>query len=315
MSTIIETGSGSLEANGFHLNQMISLEVNRLLVDNANLRNTQFLRYAGSINGMGSDTIRVRRYGLGGYNSFRAAAAEDTDVSTVDNVTVAYSDVTVARQYLLRKISDLATMAGYGPDALNPMLLAADMAASYETRFAELTCAMGKTFTTIKGSSSVDFTVDLFFESIFGLETAASNKGADGPFAAVLHPKALTDLQDSLRNETSNAVSMMQATAEMLRIKGKGYMGNLFGTEVYRSSHVTEAGGAKENFFIPPNALCYADGVPVQMSGNPDIVNLGKVVVELDRTATAAVTSIIGHAYIGFAKLEDDRGLVAKCST
>lgn len=315
MSTIIETGVGSLEANNFHLSEMISLEVNRLLTDTGNLRNTPYLKYGGSINGMGTDSIRVRKYGLGGRDSFAAAAAEDTDVSGSSTaVTVGYADVTVARQYLLRKISDLATMAGYGPDALNPMMLAADMAASYETRFAELTCDAADSFTTVKGSSSVDFTVDLFFNSIFGLEVADSNRGADGPFAAVLHPKALTDLQDSLRNETSNAVSMMQATAEMLDAKGKGYMGKLLGVDLYRSSHVNESAGAKFNYFLSPGGICYADGVPVQMAGNPDIVQLGKVIVELDRTATAAVTSIIGHAYIGFAILDDNRGLLAKCS-
>jgi len=294
---------------------MISLEVNRLLVDNANLRNSPFIHYAGSINGMGTDTIRARKYGLGGRDSFAAATAEDHDHSADSTaVSVGYADIGVARQYLIRSISDLATMAGYGPDALNPVMLAADMAASYENRFAVMSCTQAASLGTIKGSNAVDFTVDLLFNAIFGLETADSNRGADGPFCAVLHPKALTDLQDSLRNETSNAVSMMTATEAMLQAKGKGFVGNLMGVEIYRSSHVTQGAGAFNNFFLSPGCLAYADGVPQLLPNFTDAVNLGKVLVEMERAGSSAVTRIVGHAYLGFAILDDNRGLLAKCS-
>ena len=46
------------------LQQMISQEIKLLITDARNLRNTPFLDFVGSINGMGSDTIRVRKAGL-----------------------------------------------------------------------------------------------------------------------------------------------------------------------------------------------------------------------------------------------------------
>ena len=307
--------NASLLADGVRLSHMISLEINRLLTDTSNLRNSPYLTYIGSINGIGSNVIRVRKYGLGGRDSFKSATSENHDhAADYEDIDASFVDCTVSRQYLIRNISDLASMAGYGSADLNPFILASDMALSYETRFAEMTCDAADLFGTQKGGSTSLMSVDLFFEAISALQTADSNRGADGPFAVVLHPKALNELQDSLRNETSNVISMMQATAEMLEVKGKGYVGKLFGVDVYRSSHVTNAGGAHFNYVLSPGALGYADGVPQSLPQAVDFMTMGKVVCELQRQGTAAVTEIIGHSYLGFKILNDDKGLVIKTS-
>ena len=307
--------NASLFSDGVRLEHMISLEINRLLTDTANLRNSPFLTYAGSINGMGTDTIRVRKYGLGGRDSFSDAGSENSDeAANYTDIDAEYADISVARQYLIRNISDLASMAGYGSQDLNPFVLASDMAASYETRFAELTSDAADSFSTIKGSASVDFTVDLFFEAISALHVADSNRGADGPYALVMHPVALNQLQDSLRNETGNAISMMAATADMLAVKGKGYVGSLFGVDIYRSSHVNSAASAYFNYMLSPGAIGYADGVPTQLPSAVDFMTMGKVLVEMERQGTAASTQIIGHAYLGFSIIDQAKGLLVKSS-
>lgn len=307
--------NASLYTDGVRLEHMISLEINRLLTDTANLRNSPFLTYAGSINGMGTDTIRVRKYGLGGRDSFSDAGSENSDeAANYTDIDAEWADISVARQYLIRNISDLASMAGYGSQDLNPFVLASDMAASYETRFAELTSDAADSFTTIKGSASVDFTVDLFFEAISALHVADSNRGADGPYALVMHPVALNQLQDSLRNETGNAISMMAATADMLAVKGKGYVGSLFGVDIYRSSHVNSAASAYFNYMLSPGAIGYADGVPTQLPSAVDFMTMGKVLVEMERQGTAASTQIIGHAYLGFSIIDQAKGLLVKSS-
>ena len=308
--------NASLLSDGVRLSHMISLEINRLLTDTANLRNSPFMTYAGSINGMGSDTIRVRKYGLGGRDSFSDAGSENSDeAANFTDVDAEFADIQVARQFLIRNISDLASMAGYGSQDLNPFILASDMAASYETRFAELTADAADSFSTIKGSNSVDFTVDLFFEAISALHTADSNLGAEGPYGLVMHPVALNQLQDSLRNETGNAISMMSATQDMLAVKGKGYIGSLFGVDIYRSSHVNSGSGAYNNFMITPGALGYADGVPTALPSAVDFMTMGKVLVEMERDGAAASTQIIGHAYMGFAIVDQDKGLLVKSQT
>jgi hypothetical protein len=108
---------------------------------------------------------------------------------------------------------------------------------------------------------------------------------------------------------------MMNATAEMLQVKGKGFVGSLFGVELYRSSYVTEAASAKNNFILSPGALGYADGVPTQLPKAVDFMTMGKVLVEMERQGASASTQIIGHAYLGFNVIDDNRGLVIKTAT
>ncbi len=308
------TSTTGLLGDGVRLEHMLSLEINRLLTDTANLRNSPYLTYAGSINGMGSDTIRVRKYGFG-RDSFSAASSENSDeAANFTDIDASTADIQVARQYLIRNISDLASMSGYGQD-LNPFVLASDMAQSYELRFAELTSDAADSFTTIKGSASVDFTVDLFFEAVSALHTADSNIGADGPYALVMHPVALNQLQDSLRNETGNAISMMSATQDMLAVKGKGFIGSLFGIDIFRSSHVNSAASSYFNYMLSPNAIGYADGIPTSLPSAVDFMSMGKVLVEMERDGAAASTQIIGHAYMGFSILDQSRGLLVKSST
>jgi hypothetical protein len=147
------------------------------------------------------------------------------------------------------------------------------------------------------------------------LEKAASNKGALAPFAAILHPVALTELQDSLRNETGNAISYMAATQDMLMAKGPGYVGNLLGVDVFKSSYVNDAGGAYQSAMFGVGALAYADGVPASLPGAVEAMQMGKVLVEMERSGASAITSIIGHAYLGLSVLDDDRGVLIKSTT
>ena len=295
------------------LAKMITQEIQLLLRDTSNLRNSPFLTYYGSVNGMGSTIMSVRKAGLDGYDSMAEIAENATGTDSI--ITDGKADLTVARQYLSYEISDLAVMTGYGNGDLDPFRLARSIASSYETRFSQMQSDAASLLGNSVGSSAVNMSVDLFFDAIFDLERAASDVGVEGAFAAVLHPKQLVELQDSLRNETSNSVSMMAATEAMLEAKGRGYVGRLFGVDVYRSSHVNSAASAYEGYMITPNCLGYIDGVPASLPQAVDFMQMGKVLVEMERTATKALTRVVGHAYLGIGVVDDDRGVVIKSST
>lgn len=292
------------------LSAMISQEINLLLKDSSNLRNSGLISYQGSINGLGSDTVRVRLAGLDGYDSFSAATNEISDENTATALTIDSADLVAARQYLLYEMSDLASMTGLsGSQDIDPFRLARSMSLSYETRFAELTGAAAANFSTSVGANTTTLSIDDFFDAIFAIEQAA-DVGAQGPFAAVLSPKALTEIQDSLRNETGNAVSRMQSSQEMLMAKGANFAGNLFGVDVYRSGHVNENGSSGyDNYLISPMALGYVDGIPANIPGSADLMSMGKIVVEFDRRPMSAKTFIVGHAYIGLGIIQDDKGV------
>ena len=296
------------------LSQMISAEINLLLRDTSNLRNSPFISYAGSINGLGSDTIRVRKAGLDGFDLFETPSNE-ADAASTQTFTDAHVDIAVARLALMYKMTDLASMTGFGGSDIDPFRLAQSMAGSYEASFADKTADAIDDFSNIVGSASTQMSVDDFFNAIFQLEKAASNKGAIAPFAAILHPVALTELQDSLRNETGNAISYMAATQDMLQAKGPGYVGNLLGVDVYKSSYVNTDSGAYQSAMFGVGALAYADGVPASLPGAAQSMAMGKVLVEMERDGAKAITSIIGHAYLGLSVIDDDRGVLIKSTT
>ena len=310
MATVDPIRFSNME-NILRLSAMISQEINLLLKDNANLRNTPLLSYQGSINGLGTDTVRVRLAGLDGYDSMAAAGSEISDeAANTTALTILNADLVAARQYIIYEMSDLASMTGFGGADIDPFRIAQSIAGSYEARFAELTGEAAASFTTTAGSNTTTLSVDDFFDAIFALEQADSGSGAPGPYACVLDPKALTELQDSLRNETGNAISRMQSSMDMLQAKGENFAGNLFGVDVYRSKYVKEnASSGYDNFMISPMALGYVDGIPSGVQGSADLMSMGKVVVEFDRRPMSASTFIVGHAYLGLGIIEDARGV------
>tara|TARA_Y100001973_G_C5205094_1_gene340931 strand:+ start:1011 stop:1964 length:954 start_codon:yes stop_codon:yes gene_type:complete len=292
---------------------MITQEINLLLKDTGNLRNSRYMRYLGSINGMGSEVIRVRRAGLDGYNSMAAyneqGAGNTISATALTNFAV---DVTCARQGLMYEITDLGSMTSFGPEDVDPFRLAISMAGSYDARFAELTgaaAASGFTATAV-GANTTQFSVDDFFNGIFELEKAASGVGVPGDYACVMAAKALTEFQDSLRNETSNAVAMAPSTADMLRAKGQNFAGTIMGVEVYRSKWVKENGSSGyDNFMFGQGGIGYCDGSPA-LVGASEMLQAGAVSVELERSGTTALTKVIGHAYVGVAVIDADRGII-----
>lgn len=295
------------------LASMITAEINLLLRDTANLRNTPYLSYQGSINGLGSDTIKVRKAGYG-YDLFETPSAEDTGLSD-QAFTDASVDITVSRLGLMYKISDLASMTGMGAMDVDPFTLARSLAESYEATFADKTADVMDNFTDGLTSTSV-FTLDDFLTGMFRLEKANNPAsiatGVPGPFVAVLHPKQLTELQDDLRNEQSNVIAFNPANAAMLEAKGQAYAGSLFGIDIYKSAYVNQAASKYQGAIWGVGAIGYADGVPSSIPGAAETMNMGKIVVEMDRESDKAITRVIGHAYLGMSIIDDARGVVFK---
>ena len=304
------SGYAALEPD-LRLAHILSAEINLLLRDTGNLRNSQFMSYAGSINQSGSDTIRIRKAGLDGRDLFQTMANEASDIA-IQELTKSSVDLSVARLGIMYQITDLASMTGgFGGADIDPFRLAQSMSGSYEATFADKTAdAASAGFSTTTGSNATTLSVDDFFNGIFELEKADGNRGAIGPFAAVLHPKSLTELQSSIRSETSNAVSYMPATQALLEAKSNSFVGSLFGVEIYKSSYVNGNGSSGfDNFMFGLGGLAYADGVP-NIVGAAQTMGMDKIAVEMDRDSTKATTKIIGHAYLGVVVADSNKGVL-----
>ena len=295
------------------LAKMISQEIKLLLQDSTNLRNSPFLDFVGSINGKGSDTIRVRKAGLDGYNQFSAftGATEDSAVSDTA-LTDGHADVVVKRQALAYAISDLASMTGMGGGDIDPFRIADSIAKSYDSTFAELTGVTFSAFTTIKGSSGGSNTVAHLVDAIQALEAAASGKGAPGPYVCVLHPKQWADIQDNILSLSTGVLQFVPASYEAISAKGSHYKGSFLGVEIYTSSWVTNDGVDHLGAMWAPGAIGFATGMPAGLPGASETMEMGEVLVEMDRDATKALTRIVGHAYLGMSIIDDNRGVVIK---
>ena len=289
------------------LAQMISMEIRLLLKDSVNLRNTPFVDFVGSINGQGSDTIRVRKAFLDGEDGFTAFNGV-TEENAVSNTALVDShvDVVCKRNSLAYSITDLATMTGMGQD-IDPFRIAEHISKSYDALFARLTAAVFAGFTAQVGAASA-LTVDVFQDAIQALEAADSNKGAPGPYVCVLHPAQFAELQDSIRSETG-AVAYAPASFEALAAKGSHYKGSFMGVEIYTSSYVLDGGSNYQAAMFAPGAIGYATGMPAALPGAAESMQMGEVMVEMDRSAASALTQVVGHAYLGIAIISDERGV------
>jgi hypothetical protein len=290
------------------LQQMISQEIKLLITDARNLRNTPFLDFVGSINGMGSDTIRVRKAGLDGFDSFSSfTGATEGDAVSETSLTDGHADIVVKRQALMYKITDLANMTGMGAD-IDPFRIAESISKSYELLFAELTAATVAGFTA-SVSQAAALTLEDFIEAFQTLELAASGKGAPGPYVALLHPEQWQDLQNDIRGEQNNALAFSPASYEAVSAKGPGYKGSYLGVDIYTSSHVTDSGGQHVGALWAPGAIGFATGKPAALVGAAESMDMGDVLIEMDRDATRALTSIVGHCYLGMGVVDSDRGV------
>jgi len=304
MSTITNNGL----VGDLRLAQMISAEIKLLLKDSVNLRNTPFVDFCGSINGMGSDTIRVRKAFLDGESGFSEfnGGTEDNPVS--DKALVdGHVDIVCKRNSLAYSITDLASMTGMG-QYIDPFRIAEHISKSYDALFAKLTAAVFGGFTAQVGSASA-LTVSIFLDAVQALEAAGTNKGAPGPYVCVLHPAQFAELQDSIRQEQNSALAYAPASYEALSAKGSHYKGSFMGVEIYTSSYVTDNGSNYAAAMFAPAAIGYATGMPSALPGAVEAMEMGEVMVEMDRDATKALTRIVGHAYIGIAIIDDDRGV------
>ena len=292
------------------LAQMLSQEIRLLLRDVNNLRNTPFIDFVGSINGMGSDTIRVRKAGLDGRDAFAALVNED-DAASNTALTDGHVDVAVVRAALRYQLTDLAGLTEFQtPNGVDVFRIAQSMAGSYEAYFASLTADTIDDFTASAGVSGAVFNVDAMLDGIFTLEKADSNRGVPGPFAGILSPKQLTELQDDLRNESNSIFSYSPATLEAIGAKGPGYVGRFLNVDLYTSSYInTDGSGDLNGALVGVGALGYATGVPSDIPGAADFMQMGDIIVEMERDASTASTIVMGHAYLGMAVLEDARGV------
>lgn len=282
----------------------LTREVSVLLTHNASIRRTGYIKFRGDVAGTLSDTMQVRQVGLGGADSFVSA----TEIQDLGYTQVADSsfNLAVTRYTLQRAVSDIARITGSGAlDPANPFVLAEDMALGFEECFNALVAVAGATATSNVGTSGVDMSADDAYDAVYTLEIAS----VPGPWFAVIAPRQTADLQESLRAETGPA-QFIQATQDMLSIKGQGFVGRFLNVDWFHDANITTAGGNREGFMGGYGCIEYATGTMVPLVGSSGVVIApagSPVVVEVIRDAKTGLTIPVGTAFAAVSVAEQAR--------
>ena len=284
---------------------IIEREIHALLTDQMSMRTSGGIDFMGDVAGMGSDTLRVRYAGLDGFNSFAATALENTDVAETA-LTDASTDIAVVRAALRYDIGDLANLTGVPGADVDPFRLAQSMVGSFEQYFNALVGDAIDSATASVGATTVNLSVDNWFEAMATLEVSS----VPGPYWAMISAQQLADLRQSLRSE-NNALQERMDIQKSMELFGPGFAGNILGVNVYTSSdlNTANAGADQVGGMWGQNAIGFAIGTPRPLAGAGGEVRAAgtPVVVEFQRDASAALTEVVGHAYCGVSLLEDDR--------
>ena len=150
--------------------------------------------------------------------------------------------------------------------------------------------------------------IAVFLSAIQHLEKADSGKGAPGPYVALLHPKQWADLQDNILAQTTGILQFVAASYEAISAKGSHYKGNFMGVEIYTSSYITDDATDHAGALFAAGALGFATGMPSPVGAN-EAMEMGEVSIEMDRDSVKAITSVVGHAYLGMSIIDDFRGV------
>jgi hypothetical protein len=259
------------------------------------------LFYAGDVTNSGSTVIKQSE--LDFMAAHELAAVADGAAVTPTTLTDTSYNVTVARRAKSYAPTDLARLTdSYG--ALDPQKFAEDATLSAGMTLTSLIAQLMGGFSNVFGTSGSDLTLQDFEDAVTSLEIA----NVEGPYLSILAARQWGDMRDAIRTATGT-VAFDPASPEMIRMRGTGYKGSIYGVDMFVSNKVATANAGADfaGGVFGRGAVLWADAsVPT----DPSVigVNAGKVLLEYDRNALSAVTNFVSNYYLGVAEGDDARG-------
>jgi len=299
--------SDEIVASGSHFlaaSVLLDREVGTLLSTYIPLRGSRALIDLSPMAALGSLTLAIPLAGWEGLTM--SAPGEITGVSN-SALTTAQKTLTIARQVIQLQLSDEILTGSLSSTALMERV-AMSVVTAYENRFNDMLCALFASVSSNVGTSGSDMTLDDYIDA---QQTLMIADNTDETYA-MLHGRQIGDLQNSLRGE-GGALSFSQATAEMIALKGKGYVGRFLNTDIWLNPRVptANAGADRKGCMWARGAFGFAEAPHPQQalrgSVNPEFRN--PVVVEFERSASSGTNTTVGAAFVGFVELEDARAV------
>lgn len=305
MATTYGNDSGNYDASDLFLAAVLNRTIHENIVDTTDLRRT--CRFKGNIAGRGSATLNIP--GVTWADAMGAANTDEVTAVAVTDVTTSLSQITVARQALVRRISDLYQMAN-ALDEVGIQALAAKMAQAASLRATDLLCTQFGSVTANVGTTTVDLTVDDIYDAQFTLIQAS----VPGPYICVLAPVQMTDLMSSLRGEGGAQMNNPSVLAALAggAMQAKEWNGITF----IDCDSVPTSGGDRVGCMYAIDAFGYAEMVPTDIMAGASsssylsvVPSGGSVYVGFERDEAEGTTDIVGNYYVGFGIVENARAV------
>jgi hypothetical protein len=261
--------------------------------------------YSGSVNGTGSNVVKVSHIGLMGYD-IQATGTEGSSVANTA-LTDGSTSITVVQKSKVYENSTLMAM-------LRGSLIAQDSFAmdavvtSNATKL-DMLANLVDNFSTVVGTSGSNATFANFLDCIAALEI----NQVQGPFFGCLHPRQWADIRADVAAASGGAIQWNAGSQAMIdRMKGLGSQGSFCGVDVWTTTRVgtANAGADRAGGIFGANAILWADGTAVT-EGAADSMMLdgGRILFERVRTARAGLTAWVQHQWIGMAEGLDLAGV------
>lgn len=305
MAVTYGNDSGSFDASDLKLAAVLNQFIHQNIVDTTDLRRT--CRFMGNIAGRGSATLNIP--GITWSDAMGAANTDETTAVSATDPATSVSPITVARQALVRKVSDLYALTG-GAEGANLMDFAAQMAGAASLRATDMAAALFSSVSANVGTSNVNLEVDDIYSAQFTLIQAR----VPGPYVCVLAPVQMTNFMSSLRGEGGAQLNNPQ-TLGMLAggaLQAKEWNGITF----IDCDSVPTSGGDRVGCMYNLEAFGYAEMVPAEMvqgaapgSFLSVIPSGGSIYVAFERHEAEGLTDIVGNYFVGFGIIENARAV------
>jgi len=217
-----------------------------------------------------------------------SAVAEGTDLSNTE-VNPTETTITASEVGVMTTLTDLARESSSRPIAQDiGRVFGEAIAKKVDTDLVDLfgSFASGNDL----GSAGTELTADLLLKA----ESTLRALNVPRPYYAVFHPKAVFNLKKTLTQAGySGTATALSSTGE--NVFGSGFVGNIFGIDVYENANVT------------------VDGSDDSVGGVFHPMSLGLAMkmdfkLETQRDASLRATEIVGTVTYGKGVVKDDYG-------
>jgi hypothetical protein len=264
----------------------------------------------GDLQGTGSDTVRITRYGALGWAEAMVAMAGETDQISPTGYTLGHDSVTTGRYGLAKEQTYTDQILGRAETiGLDDMISMVPM--SFLTTLRQGAATIGATFASGAGTSGLAWTYDdeldliALFHETEGFVQAVQRNGAP---KSLRHPEQYSDLRQSIRNEPGlqGSAELQMKLIGLSNESGGGF--SFLGIENHASHDVITSGGDHIGCAYVPGAIAWAvaSTLPIQVE-NPQatvwVPEFG-IVIERKSTGDIATARFAANAFFGMAKLD-----------